>query len=166
VSEAFSFLVVADESPEFAAALTFAALRAKAIGGGLKILLVIEPVEAAGWATVDAQIRAEAFEEAQHLAQDCVKAARDEAGIESVVIFREGELRAEIKRVLEEDPSIHFVVLAAGTGVGGPGPLVSSIAKGMGPWARVPVVIVPGHLSREELAVLAAPAQIPDSAAG
>jgi len=166
VSSAFSFLVVADESPEFSAALTFAALRAKAIGGGLKILMVIEPVEAAGWATVDAQIRAEAFDEAKTLAERCALAARDEAGIEAESIFREGDVRAEIKRVLEEDPSIHFVVLAAGTGVGGPGPLVSSIAKGMGPWARVPVVIVPGHLSKDDLRALAAPAEIPETVAG
>lgn len=166
MSPRFSFLVVADESPEFAAALTFAALRAKAIGGDLKILLVIEPVEAAGWASVDAQIRAEAFEEAQNLARQCVLAVREEAGLDPETIFREGDVRSEIKRLLEEDPAIHFVVLAAGTGVGGPGPLVSSIAKGMGPWARVPVVIVPGHLSKEELRLLAAPSVFPEDASG
>jgi nucleotide-binding universal stress UspA family protein len=166
VSGGFSFLVVADESPEFNAALIFAALRAKAIGGGLKVLIVIEPVEAAGWASVDAHIRAEAFEEAQQLAEQCVVDVQREAGLTPEAIFREGEVRAEIKRVLEEDPSIHFVVLAAGTGVGGPGPLVSSIAKGMGPWARVPVVIVPGHLSLEELRALAAPGEIPEPVSG
>ncbi len=157
MSTGFAFLVVADESPEFSAALTFAALRAKAIGGGLKVLLVIEPVEAAGWASVDAQIRAEAFEEAQGLAARCVEEARAEAGLEPELIFREGELRAEIKRLLEEDSSIHFVVLAAGTSVAGPGPLVSSIAKGTGPWGRVPVVIVPGHLTKADLKALATP---------
>ncbi len=166
MSSGFAFLVVADESPEFSAALMFAALRAKAIGGGLKVLLVIEPVEAAGWASVDAQIRAEAFAEAQGLAGRCVEEARAEAGLEPELIFREGELRSEIKRLLDEDSSIHFVVLAAGTGVAGPGPLVSSIAKGVGPWGRVPVVIVPGHLTKADLKALATPPEKPDAAAG
>jgi nucleotide-binding universal stress UspA family protein len=157
MSQGFSFLVVADESPEFSAALMFAALRAKAIGGGIKVLLVIEPVEAAGWASVDAQIRAEALEEAQALGLRLRDEVLAEAGLEPELIYREGEPRSEIKRLLEDDLSIHFVVLAAGTGAGGPGPLVSSIAKGIGPWGRVPVVIVPGHLSKDELRALATP---------
>lgn len=166
MSQGFAFLVVADESPEFSAALLFAALWAKAIGGSLKVLMVVEPVEAAGWASVDAQIRAEAFQEAQGLAARCVEEARAEAGLEPELIFREGELRAEIKRLLEEDASIHFVVLAAGAGGAGPGPLVSSIGKGTGPWGRAPVVIVPGHLTKQDLKALATLPQKPNGTTG
>jgi hypothetical protein len=41
-------------------------------------------------------------------------------------------------------------VLAAGTGKEGPGPLVSNLAKTAGAFP-IPVAIVPGHLSDEEI---------------
>jgi hypothetical protein len=41
-------------------------------------------------------------------------------------------------------------VLAAATGKEGPGPLVSSIGKNAGDFP-IPVAIVPGHLSDEDL---------------
>ena len=46
-----------------------------------------------------------------------------------------------------------FLVLAAATGKEGPGPLVSSLAKNAGDFP-IPVAIVPGHLSDEELDAL------------
>ena len=41
-------------------------------------------------------------------------------------------------------------MLAAGTGKEGPGPLVSSLAKTAGTFP-IPVAIVPGHLSDEDI---------------
>jgi hypothetical protein len=158
MSNGFKFLVVVDDSAEFPAALTFAALRAKATGGGLVMLAVIEPVEAAGWASVDAQIRLEALASAHALTQQFAAEAKQEADIDAQIEVREGETRAEIRALLDEDQGIRYVVLAAGAGAAGPGPLVSSLAKGGGLGGRlVPVVVVPGALSREELRALAAP---------
>jgi len=42
------------------------------------------------------------------------------------------------------------LILAADTGTEGPGPLVSSLAKSAGTFP-VPVAVVPGHLSDEDL---------------
>jgi hypothetical protein len=42
------------------------------------------------------------------------------------------------------------LILAAGTGAEGPGPLVASLAKTAGTFP-IPVAIVPGHLSDEDL---------------
>ncbi len=41
-------------------------------------------------------------------------------------------------------------MLAAGTGKEGPGPLVASLGKSAGTFP-IPVAVVPGHLSDEEL---------------
>lgn len=158
MSAGFKFLVVADDTPEFPAALMFAALRAKATGGGLVLLCVIEPSEAAGWASVDAQIRMEALEDAHALAHRFAEDVRAETGIAPEIVIREGEKRAEIRAQLEDDRGVRFIVLAAGAGAAGPGPLVSAIAKGGGLGGRpLPVVIVPGGLSRDEIRALAAP---------
>ena len=52
--------------------------------------------------------------------------------------------------LIEDDEDIAILVLAAATSKEGPGPLVSSIARNAGDFP-IPVAIVPGHLSDEEL---------------
>jgi hypothetical protein len=57
-------------------------------------------------------------------------------------------------KLIDEDLDVGILVLAAGTGKEGPGPLVSSVAKTAGTFP-IPVAIVPGHLSDEDLEALA-----------
>jgi hypothetical protein len=65
--------------------------------------------------------------------------------------------RAALKQVLSEDPDIKILVVASAAGGRGPGALVSSIAKEGAVWGgrKVPVTIVPGDLTDEEIADLA-----------
>ena len=160
MSKGFKFLVVADESPEFPTALTFAALRARATRGGLVMLAVIEPIEAAGWSSVEAEMRREATEEAQALTQRFAAEAFAEAGVQAEIIIVEAEVRAALKDLLERDHDIRYLVLASGSGSAGPGPLVASIAKGQSFGGRpVPIVVVPGGMTKPELRALAAPVE-------
>ena len=55
-----------------------------------------------------------------------------------------------ILKLIEEDEDIALLILAASSGTEGPGPLVSSLAKTAGTFP-IPVAIVPGHLSDEDL---------------
>ena len=66
------------------------------------------------------------------------------------MVIREGGTAEEIVRLIEEDADIGILVLAAGTGKEGPGPLVATSAKTAGTFP-IPVAIVPGHLSDEEI---------------
>lgn len=50
---------------------------------------------------------------------------------------------------------ISILVLAAGTGSEGPGPLVSALTGKMAGRVRVPVTVVPGSLTRDEILRLA-----------
>ncbi len=59
----------------------------------------------------------------------------------------------EIVRLIEEDEDIVVLILAAGVDLEGPGPLVTSLTKTVGSFP-VPIGIVPGHLSDEELDAL------------
>ena len=57
----------------------------------------------------------------------------------------------ELLGLINEEPSISILVLAAGTGPEGPGPLVTHLAgKGVGK-LRIPLTLVPGSLRREQL---------------
>src|ERR1700755_2359210 len=65
-------------------------------------------------------------------------------------VIREGEKTQEVLNLIEDDEDIAILVLAAATDKEGPGRLVSSVSKTAGDFP-IPVAIVPGHLSDEEL---------------
>jgi hypothetical protein len=72
-----------------------------------------------------------------------------------VLVLREGSRRDELLKLIDEDPSISILVLAAATGPKGPGPLVSEFTGKLVGRLRIPVTIVPGNLSMEAIEKIA-----------
>jgi hypothetical protein len=107
--------------------------------------------------TVKEEMRAEAIDRAEATFARTAAMIRAEAGVEAEKILRLGDLRSELRKVLEEEPDVRALVIAAGAGRDGPGPLVSALAKGGIGGRPVPVVVVPGALTPEEIRRLAAP---------
>ena len=68
-----------------------------------------------------------------------------------------GDAQAAIRKVVGADPDIKILVLAAGTSSRGPGPLVSAIIKQGAQIGgrKLPVTIVPGELTEDEIEDLA-----------
>jgi nucleotide-binding universal stress UspA family protein len=75
---------------------------------------------------------------------------RDRQGVDPELVIREGEPVTEIMSQVQDDPEIGVLVLGAGTGRKGPGPLVTQLSKSSGS-LPIPVTIVPGDLSKERL---------------
>ena len=143
--------MVIDDSPECPVALAFAARRAEHTKGGLAILFVVEPGDFQHWLGVEDIMRAEARDEAQEVLERFAAMARDTSDIEPELVIREGKKAEEVRALIEEDEDIAVLVLGASESAEGPGPLVSSIAaKGSGGYP-VPITIVPGTLSPEEI---------------
>src|SRR5262249_1327685 len=65
-------------------------------------------------------------------------------------VIREGEKSEELLMLIDEDEDIALLILAAGIGSEGPGPLVTTLARSAGEFP-IPVALVPGHLSDEDL---------------
>jgi hypothetical protein len=65
--------------------------------------------------------------------------------------LREGDVRDELLKLLEEELSISILVLGAGTSAKGPGPLVSALKGKYANKLRVPLTIVPGSLAEYEI---------------
>lgn len=143
------FLVILDDSRECLNAMRFAAMRAAKTGGGVAILSIIPPEEFQHWIGVADIMREEARERIVVHYEVFAKWMRDRQGIDPELVIREGEPMAEILSQIKEDPEIGVLVLGAGTGKSGPGPLVSQLAKGA--TLPVPVTIVPGDISKEKL---------------
>lgn len=145
------FLVLIDESEEMHVALYFACRRAERTNGRIALLHVAEPVEFMHWLGVEARMREESREESEELLQKYAAVVQRHTGRPAILIAREGDRAQVVQDVLEEDRQISILVLAASTSSEGPGPVVSHLtSKGIGN-VRIPITIVPGGLSDEEI---------------
>ncbi len=159
VPRRFKYLVIADDSAEFPVALAYAAHRVKVTTGALVILRIVDTVtDNAHWVSVGEEMRAEALEAAESMAERLAAETWASTGVQPEIVIREGESKSELRRFIDEDRDIRIVVLAAGVGRDGPGPLVTSVTKGQGLGGRaIPVLIVPGSLSPDDARALAVP---------
>jgi nucleotide-binding universal stress UspA family protein len=152
------FLVVADDTPEFRAALRFACRRARSTGGHVALLRVIEPEYFEHWSGVREEIERQAREEAEASLQTSAALVQAETGLPPEYLIRHADsLRTGLREAIAADPDIKVLVLAAAVGGRGPGPLVASLAKEGVTWGgrKVPVTVVPGDLTDQEIAELA-----------
>lgn len=147
------FLVLIDGTPEHIAALRFAARRAHGTGGSVALLLVVNPEGFEQWFGVGNLIKEEAASEAQRIVKEAALLVRDFGCALPQTHICEGALDEEINRLIQEDPSISTLVLASGADASQPGPLISALAVGNSGFS-IPVTIVPGSLSDDEIDAL------------
>lgn len=145
------FLVVVDDTDEMRVALRYACRRAAHTGGRVALLYVVESSEFQHWMSVGDLMREEARSEGEQILQRCATQVVEQTGSLPVLYLREGSRRSQLMDLIEEEPTISILVLAADTGPRGPGPLVSALTGKFVGKLRVPVTIVPGNLSDEEV---------------
>lgn len=144
-------MIVVDETPECMNALRFAARRAANTGGGVVMLTVIPPEEFQHWIGVGEVMRAEARQVAEERLTTLASEVRELSGVLPEFVIREGHAREEVLDQIREDPEIGVLVLGAGTSGDGPGPLVSSLVGRMSGELTVPVTVVPGGMTLEQI---------------
>lgn len=144
------FLVILDDSRECLNAIRFAAMRAANTGGGVEVLAVIPPEEFNHWVGVGEIMRQEARDRIIAHFDVFAKWMRDKQGIEPELVIREGEPVPEILAQVKEDPEVGVLVLGAGTGNQGPGPLVTELTRRSGT-LPMPITVVPGEMTKEQL---------------
>ena len=150
-------LVVVDESPEVEGALFYAAGRALHTSAQVTLLYVIEP-ENQFWDAVRQAQLDEQTTKARALfrlfRRKLGNAGFDRVGIEEVI--REGKLVDAILQQIEDDEDVAVLVLGAANETTGPGPLISTLAAGSTAGKfPIPITIVPGDLTIDEIQALA-----------
>jgi nucleotide-binding universal stress UspA family protein len=147
-------LVVIDNTDECDRAVYFASRRAARIGGNVVMLRVVETLDQGQqWLGVADIMRAEAHEEASSELAKYAARAKSIGGITPEQALREGDKAEEILKLIDEDEDIFILVLGACASAEGPGPLVTTIGRTAGDYP-IPVAIVPGHLSDQEIDAL------------
>ena len=152
------FLVVVDDSPEFSTALRYASRRARSTGGRVALLHVIPAAASdAHWAGVREEIERQTRVDAEALLNRWAAEAAERSGATPLLLIERGEPQDAIRKVVGEDPEIKILVLAAGSGGRGPGPLVSAVVKQGAAFTgrNLPVTIVPGELTEGDIEDLA-----------
>ncbi len=145
------FLIVLDDMPEMLNAMRYAAIRAAKTGGGVEMLAIISSEEFQHFMGVADVMRAEAHEKVEaHF-----KVFRDRMvkreGITPTLAIREGDKVDAVLTHVRENPDIGVIVLGAGTGKGGPGPIVTALTGRHMAELHVPITIVPGSMTKEEI---------------
>ena len=145
-----TYLVVIDDAPESGIALRFAARRAVKTGGGVEILSVTEPQEFMAFAGVQATIEEEARLHAEGLVAAATGQLLEESGLRPAITVREGDGPRIIRELIAANKDIAALVLGASAS-GAPGPLVTHFAGMDAGTLPVPVMIIPGSLTPEQI---------------
>jgi hypothetical protein len=119
--------------------------------GGVVMLRIIEIEDQnQQWLGVADIMRAEAHEAAEAALDRAAGRANGIAAITPERLIREGAAMEQLLAVIDEDPDIAMLVLAASPGAEGPGPWVALLTHALGTFP-VPVTIVSGALSDQSV---------------
>jgi len=146
------FLVVIDKSPECQVAVRFAARRAQHTGGRVSLLCIAAPADFQQWQGVEEIMMDEAHADAEALVYEAAKTINALTGITPELIIEHGEETDCLMELIRRDRDISILVVASGTSKDGPGSLVKLFATKV---QAIPVTIVPGNLSDEQVDELA-----------
>ncbi|MCG8491272.1 MAG: universal stress protein [Sneathiellales bacterium] len=145
------FLVVVDDTPECKSAIRFACRRAWHVGGGVILLTVIEPPDFQHWMGVGEVMRQEARDDAEQLLQELAEEIQRDTSIVPEFVIRDGSKKEQLLALIEEDPDIRILVLAASPDSGGPGPLIKNLVGEMSGTFAIPITVVPGNMTDRQL---------------
>lgn len=148
------FLVCVDGQRESRMALRFACRRVRNSGGRIALLHVIERPEFQHWAAIGEVMETEQRGEAETLLEGLAAEAEELAGCVPELHLRAGDLGDEILAQVREDKTVDLLVL------GVPAPeekrysRINELANRLIGRLRVPLMIVPGNLTPDEIDAL------------
>jgi hypothetical protein len=145
------FLIILDDTPEMLNAMRYAAIRASKTGGGVEMLAIISPEEFQHFMGVAEVMRAEAQEKIEAHFQIFKDRMERREGITPTLAIREGDKVDAIIQHVKSDPEIGVLVLGAGVDKAGPGPIVAALTGRRMVDLGVPITIVPGSMTKEQI---------------
>ena len=145
------FLVCVDTTDECKVALKFACMRAKNSGGSVLLLYVIEPHELQHFAGIEKIMVKEAKEEAKNVLAELAESAMKDFNLKVQTITSNGKKYNQIVDLINKDKSISILVLGEAPDGMGSNDLINKFTAGLTRSINIPLTIVPGNLSIEDL---------------
>jgi nucleotide-binding universal stress UspA family protein len=126
-------------------------MRAQNSGGRVALLHVTQPPEFQHWAAVGERMREETREDAEAMLNDLAGEVEAMLNVRPALHIREGGIGEEILAHIEESESIDLLVVGAAPPDDGHGSLISWLAGQLAGRLNIPLVVVPGNLSDQQL---------------
>lgn len=145
------FLIILDDTPEMLNAMRYAAIRASKTGGGVEMLAIVNPEDFQHFLGVAEVMRAEAREKIEAHFQVFKDRMEKREGVTPTLAVREGDRVDAIIQHVRSDPEIGVLVIGAGVDKAGPGPVVSALTGRRMAELGVPITVVPGSLTKEQI---------------
>lgn len=146
------YLVCVDTREESRVALRLACMKAVARAGNVSMMHVISPADFQTLGGVAERMREERLKEGEQLLKTLADEANQTYGIRPNIILREGPTGDEIVAAALEDADVIMVVIGiAKEGATGRGTLASWLAGQLGHKLLIPLLMVPGNLTDQQL---------------
>ncbi len=150
-----NYLVCVNSEHYSEVALHFASKVAQQNNGSVVLLHVIEPADYQSIGAIADKIRKEKIAEAEDLLAELAGKVNQWVGLTPVFIVREGLIESEIISLVKEDKSINMLVVGAAYETSSKGKILQPLVSAIGHKILIPMLIVPGNLTDEEIERLA-----------
>ncbi|MDE3060832.1 MAG: universal stress protein [Pseudomonadota bacterium] len=147
------FLVCVDNQPESRTALRLACLKAAARGIAIDLLHVLAPADFQTLGIIAERMQGERRGEGELLLKGLAEEARAH-GVEPGLLLREGAVGEEIIAAVQADPRINLAIIGTAHQTAGRGTLAAWLAGQLGSKLFVPLLMIPGNLTDQQLQAL------------
>ncbi|MEZ5690917.1 MAG: universal stress protein [Rickettsiales bacterium] len=149
------YLVCVDGREECKVALRLACMKAISKTGQITLLHVVPPVDFQTLGSVSDHMRTERLQEGQELLSKMSKEAQDNFGINPTLLLLEGSAGDKIVETAMNDPNIIILVIGiTHSQQSGKGKLSAWLASQLGDNLLIPILMVPGNLTDQQLSTL------------
>ena len=144
------FIVLVDETEEMPRALRFASNLCRGVGGRVVLFYVTKRTEVQQWAGIQERIEEEQRGQAEQCLRELADHVLEWTGVVPSMVIRSGEAHEELLALAEEYTRA-VLVLASSQQGDTAGPVISFLTGKGRSRLKVPVVVVPGSVSEEDL---------------
>lgn len=145
------YLVCVDDSDVSRLALRYAAMKARKRALMIDLLHVVPPAEVQSIGDLKEKVEAEMREKAEKLLQELGEEVQKLTGTTPSLLIREGKVGDEIIAQAMEEYDVNMLVLGAAPEGAGRGKLIPWLASKLGDSLLVPLMLVPGNLTDQQM---------------
>lgn len=148
------YLVCVDKRDESRVALRLAMAKAYTRGGQVDMIHIIPPTDFQSLGGVVERMKKEQREAAEALMGELAAEVQEQSGLMPSITIREGAIGEEILAAAMDDVDAAMLVLGVAAQNAGRGQLVSWLAANLGAKLLIPLLLVPGNLTDQQLEAL------------
>ncbi len=150
-----TFLVCVNEKQHSETALRFACKKALQCNADVTMLYIINPMDYNTVFSVADVIKEDRRMQAEKLLKSLSKKVTLWSGRNAKTVIREGKIADEVINEIEANERINLLVLGvAADGSSGKGKLLPQLTNEIGDSYHVPLLVIPGNLTEEEIDAL------------